>query len=489
MDTTALVAWIAFSVYVVLTTALAFVGMRKTRDLRGFAIGNRDMGPGLVGITLAASVASTATFVINPGFVWHDGVSALLFFGVAGGAGVIAGLVVLSPGFRRLGDRHAALTLPHWIGSRFDSAGLRTYFSVLNLVLAVSFVVLIVKGSALVMQITLGLDYATSVFVVVGFVFSYIAMGGTYAHAYTNAVQGAMMIAVAIALFASGLPMLVSGELFSNLAAQDPALLEVVNPNSTLFGSFFDVFVCGFVVSFGLVCQPHILTKALYLRSDRDMRRYLVVAALVGVTFSSILFAGLYARALLPEVATQDSVMALYIAQAFPPAVGALISVALLAAGMSTMDGILVSASTIAGHDLALGMLGRWLETDVQRERVALRASRLLLAIMGIVALVMALDPPELVGLFAQAGIYGLVAASMAPLTFGVLVRDVPRAWVWVAAVAGPMIHFTLYATLEGLNPAASATAGIAASFVLVGAGVLIERRRPAPVRAALGAR
>ena len=100
---TEVVAWVAFVVYLVSTTGLALVGMRKTKDMRGFAIGNRDMSPVLVGITLAASVASTATFVINPGFVWADGVSALLFFGLAGGAGVITGLIVLSPGFRKTG--------------------------------------------------------------------------------------------------------------------------------------------------------------------------------------------------------------------------------------------------------------------------------------------------------------------------------------------------------------------------------------------------
>ena len=73
-------AWLAFGAYLVITTGLALRGMRKTKSLAGFALGNGDMGPLLVGITLAASVASTATFVINPGFVWKDGLSALLHF-------------------------------------------------------------------------------------------------------------------------------------------------------------------------------------------------------------------------------------------------------------------------------------------------------------------------------------------------------------------------------------------------------------------------
>ena len=59
--------------YVGLVYWLSWIGMRRTRDMQGFAIGNKDMSPYLIGITLAASISSTATFVINPGFVYVHG--------------------------------------------------------------------------------------------------------------------------------------------------------------------------------------------------------------------------------------------------------------------------------------------------------------------------------------------------------------------------------------------------------------------------------
>lgn len=473
------IAWLAFGAYLLVTTGLALRGMKKTGDLASFALGDRDMGPLLVGVTLAASIASTATFVINPGFVWKDGLSALLHFGVAGSLGVIVGLVLLSRGFRRLGEEHRALTLPHWVGSRFGSRGLRTYFAALNLALAVAFVVLIVKGSALVMQATLGLGYVTSVVLVVGFVFSYILLGGTYAHAYTNALQGSIMAVVALLLFFSGLHLFSDGGLAGFAAAlsqQDASLVAVTNPNSPLFDSPWEVFVCGFVVSYGLVCQPHILVKSLYLRSESDLRRYLVIGSGVGLLFAMVLVVGLYARVAYPELdVAQDAVMPVYIQRAFSPTVGALISVALLAAGMSTMDGILVSASTIAGHDLVLGLLGRRVSEE-GRPRVALVASRVVLVIMAAVSFALALDPPRLVGLFAQAGIYGLVAASVAPVTFGIFARDVPTRWVWASSLLGPAVHFALYLGVGVPNPAVSATLGVVASCATLGLGVLLAR-------------
>jgi sodium/pantothenate symporter len=319
-------AWLVFGAYIVATTVLALRGMRQTQDLAGFAIGGGSMGPILVGVTLAAAVSSTATFVINPGFVYADGLAALLHFGVAGYGGVIAGLLVLSKGFRRIGSKVRALTLPHWVGARYDSPGLRTYLALLNLVLAVTFCVLIVKGSALVMQHTLGLGYGASVAVIVVFVFTYILLGGTY----TNALQGSIMALVALLVFGSGVGLLFAEPgLFARLAAQDPNLVAVVNPSSALFGSPWEIFVCGFVVSFGLVCQPHILTKSLYLRRDEDHTRYLVVAGIVGTSFTLMLVVGLWARARFPDIPSQDAVIAVYIAQTFTPYVGAFISVAL----------------------------------------------------------------------------------------------------------------------------------------------------------------
>jgi len=470
-------AWIVFGVYLVGTAALAFRGMMKTKDLEGFALGKRDMGPALVGVALAAAVASTATFVINPGFVYKHGLSALLHFGFAASLGVSLGLIVMSKRFRQHGERTRALTLPHWIGARYQSPGLRTYFAILNLLLAITFVVLIIKGSALVMQFTLGLSYPVSVSVIVAFVFSYILIGGTYAHVYTNMLQGMMMVVVAAALVGSGLHLLGDGDLGAKLLAQDPHFLDAFRPESGLFTDAWDVLICPFIIGFALVCQPHILMKSLYLKSERAVNTYLWVAVLVGTVFSAILLVGIWAKVGLPAaVPVQDAVVSVYIQHAFPDSVAVFISVALLAAGMSTMDGILVGASSIAGNDIFLGALGQRLMpnlTQTEREQKALAASRYILVAIGVIAFLIALDPPELVGLFGQMGIYGLVAASLAPLILGMFMEDLHRLDVTLAAVIGPLVHFLHYGIVtwgQGtfINPSVTSTEGIAASFVVL---------------------
>ena len=45
---------------------------------------------------------------------------------------------------------------------------------------------MIVFGAAKVMQFSMGVSYPWAVAIVVCVVFSYVFLGGTYAHAYTN---------------------------------------------------------------------------------------------------------------------------------------------------------------------------------------------------------------------------------------------------------------------------------------------------------------
>jgi hypothetical protein len=78
------IAFCLLAVYLAALAVLAVAGMRKTTSLSSFAIGNRDMGPVLVGVVMASSIASTATFVINPGFVYGLGAASFvpIVFGV-----------------------------------------------------------------------------------------------------------------------------------------------------------------------------------------------------------------------------------------------------------------------------------------------------------------------------------------------------------------------------------------------------------------------
>jgi SSS family solute:Na+ symporter/sodium/pantothenate symporter len=459
---------------------LSWLGMKKATTASGFAIGNRDMGPIFVGIVMAASIASTATFVINPGFVYTHGLSALLHYGVAAQAGVAFGLLAVCKGFRKLGEAHGCLTIPDWIRVRYGSPRLASAFAWLNL-LSIAFVVLILVGCAMLLAALLDISYLVALVAVLGVVFSYVLLGGAYAHAYTNVVQCGMMVAVAVALFVSGLHHFDGGFLHA-LRSVSPSWAAPVNPDSDLYGSVFAVFVSAFVVTFALMLQPHVLTKALYLRSEKDMRRFIATTVVIGLLFGLCLFVGVYARLDGAEhtLARQDRVVTDYVLAVFGGGTGgemiaAVMVVTLLAAGMSTLDGILVAIAAVVSHDLVM----RGKANDDPKK--GLLASRVALVGVGLASFVLAIDPPQLVGLFAQRGVYALAAASFVPIVFGVLVRGhVPAMLVAIAAGTGVVVHLVLPLVAHVPNPAVSATWAILAS-TMVGLVGLLAVRASAP--------
>lgn len=437
-------AWGLFALYVAVTSALAWRGGRQTGgSAAGFAIGSGRMSPWVAGMTLGACLASSATFVLFPGFVYADGLAALVGFTLPLVAGIALGLVALGPRFQRIGAAAGALTLPHWLGARYDSPLLRRVFSGLN-VLNVAYLVLITVGCGYVMERALGVPYAASVVGIVAFVFAYTGFGGAWAHAFTNTLQGAVMLVVALLLFSSGLGWWADGAVTAELSASGWTA-----PGSPLFSSSAEVWLVPFVMGAALATQPHLLTKALYVEGPRALRTTTAVGVGTFAVFCLVLFAGVYARLALPAGLPQDQVMAAYLQVAFPwEPLGALVSVAILAASMSTMDGLLVALSASVANDLLPG-----------RGSVAL--NRLVLAGLAVATLALSLTPPDLVLILGQLGVYGLVAAGAGPLLAGLFVQGPLRAGPALASAGLALaVHFGL--SLGGVTPNPGVSAAIA---------------------------
>ncbi|PIE38148.1 MAG: sodium:solute symporter [Gammaproteobacteria bacterium] len=444
--------------------------MRRTHSAEGFAIGNKDMSPYLVGITLAASISSTATFVINPGFVYVHGLSAYVHYAVAGALGILSAFLVLTRGFLRLGEAKNAVTIPQWIYHRYGHRGFSLFFAIINL-LSITFVVLILVGCSLLVTGLFPVEQKVALIAVLVFVFSYVLMGGTYAHAYTNTLQGLMMLGVTVLLFAHGWHYM-EGGFFASIASVGEDYAKMINPSSDLYYSVFSVFISGFIVTFALMLQPHILTKVLYLRSERDIGRFIGTTVVVGTVFTLMLMIGFYARLAGLDIPAQDTVVRDYLLHEFSQSTWGsyllvFIFVTLLAAGMSTLDGILVALSAMVATDIV-----KPLKPSVD----GLKVSRWVLVAVGLIALLLAWEPPALIGLFAQKGVYGLAAASLVPLLFGVLWRgDLPLWVVVVATLIGLVLHLLFNLTGAVTNPAVSASYGILCSvaFTLAALGVL----------------
>jgi sodium/pantothenate symporter len=81
-ETWSLYVSILLVVYAIVIIFFVVRGMRKTKNIDDFAIGSEGFPAWAVGLSLAASMTSAATFIINPGFIALYGFAGIISFGI-----------------------------------------------------------------------------------------------------------------------------------------------------------------------------------------------------------------------------------------------------------------------------------------------------------------------------------------------------------------------------------------------------------------------
>ncbi len=467
--------WIVIALYAAAILTIAVRGARKTTNIQDFALGSLFFSPTAVGLSLAASMTSAATFIINPGFVSLYGWSGFISMGVALPLAAVVSLVVLTKGFRKHGQAVKAMTMAQWMQTRYQSRGFGVWFGLLSLLL-MTFIVLIAVGLTKVLSSTLNIPELYALIGIVIFIFGYMMFGGANSMVYTNTVQALLMLVVAFILLGSGYEHFKDGVtgFIDKLSSIDPKLAQTTNDSSFLFRDYFEIFVTQMIVGVAIVCQPHIVTKSLLLKDDASVNRYLAVGVTVQLLFFLVVFTGFYARITFPDLTNNgtpipmDGMMSAYVAEYFPVWVGLIVVMGLLSAGVSTLEGLIQSVSTTITVDLL----------QLKESPKLLLINRLVIVLMAVATIFMAwnqlVNPKLSVGIFAQNGVYAYFSAAFVPILMGLFYKDVPLRAVVGASVVAVAVHFSMYygqlpvpfTQATGENPGVAAAVAIVAAMI-----------------------
>lgn len=481
-----LAGWILVSVYALTILFFVIRGAKKITNINDYALGSVIFSPWAVGLSLAASITSAATFIINPGFVALYGISGVLSMAFALPLAALISLVVLTKGFRNHGNLVKALTMAQWMKTRYKSPAYGLFFAFLSLLL-ITFVVLICVGLTKVLSSTLNIREFYALVGVVVFVFGYMMFGGANSMVYTNTIQAVLMLIVAFILLGSGYQHFSDGVhgFLSKLSAIDPLLTSTTNESSFLFRDYFEIFVTQFIVGIAIICQPHILTKSLLLKKDEDVRTYLVVGTSVQLLFFLVVITGLYIRLAFPDLSIDgtripmDGLVSAYVVSEFPVWIGLIVVMGLISAGLSTLEGLIQSLSTTITKDILEPLFGTVLGMkDEGGSNVFI--NKMVIVILGIIAIIVSWDqlinPKLSVGIFAQNGVYAYFSAAFVPIFFGTFYKDIPVKAVVSASVVAVVVHFSMYygqlaipfTKATGENPGVAAATAIIFSVLTV---------------------
>lgn len=471
-------------------------GARKTKSMADYAVGSVQFSPYMVGLSLAAASTSAATFIINPGFITLYGISGILTFAVFLPLGKYISLILMTKRFRQQGINVKALSMAQWIGRRYNTQAGAILFAVLSLLL-VSFMVLICVGMTKVISQALQIGEMPALAGIVIFVFGYMMFGGANSMVYTNTIQAFLKLVVAVIMLGSGYTYFSEGihQFLDKLNQIDPFLTATTNPKSPLFRDYFEIIFCPFIVGIAIVCQPHIITKSLLLKSDEDVNKYLTTGILAEIIFFSVVIVGLFARLSFPDLMNNgvamkmDGIIPAYVVKEFPIWLGLVVVFGLISSGLATFEGLIQSLSTtittdIIGHfgfgksDVGSTPTSDFSNPKSTEGRRLMFLNKIVIICLAILTFFLTkeqlLNPKLSVGIFAQLGVYAFFSAAFMPVLMGIFLKDVPTIAPMTAAIVAVVVHFGTYfggitPYLQGLvkNPAVSATYAICSSTII----------------------
>jgi sodium/proline symporter len=315
--------------------------------------------------------------------------------------------------------------------------------------------------SGLVMfEIFLGLSPFWALLITTTVLLFYVVLGGAHADILTDGVQGFMMLILAIVvivlvLTGSGVDGGLSG-LIDRLETQNSNLVQPLNPESALTHSWWSIIAVLFAhIPLGLL--PHLGNKLWALKGVGDQRTFIKLAFLFGLTLGMMGLGGLLARgllgdALLLEGANPNQALPLVFIELFPTWLAALVGVGILAAIMSTADGLVVSSSQIVANDLYRRSIAPRLKKPPSEDRLdqqVLTISRVTTVFVLVITMGMAWTLMETnIALIVWIGTGGMMAAFAGPLVVGALWRGVTRAGAYTGLASGFVTFLILHTQL-----------------------------------------
>lgn len=466
-------------ILVVYFVGMLFLGAwfnRRVRSKRDYFIARGKLGPATIGFSFSATQMSGSSYM---GAVGTEKVLGYNFSpaAVSSAAAPWFSYILMGRRLRRVAGRIKSVTIADVFEARFYSASAGLVCTLIMLIAFIPMIAAQFKAAGNVFEVVLGMDYVAGLVLFGGIVIMYTVLGGMRAVAWTDLIQGLIMI-VGFAILA---PVAVSAaggfaEMHRRYAELNPKAISFVGHMSAVWvvSSFL---VWGF---FQIGGSPAAVTRFLIPKDDHTLKGAMVYS----VFFQSFIYvsATLVAIAggvLLPNLEQPDLTVPTLVAELLPPHLGGIIIAAVMGAMMSTVDSILLLSGSLVVENIYV----RSMKRKVNRRR-GLRIARVVTLAIGVMALAFALEPPAailwivtmsfslmasaftfpfLLGLWwpratREGGLAGMIGGAIACVFWYVLGYLEHRSfdnWVWGLwpALVGPAVSLVLVVVISRLTP------------------------------------
>jgi len=355
---------LAIALYALILIGIGVVASRRMKDLRDYYAAGKQLSFWSVAFSARATGESAWLLLGLTGMGAALGVKA--FWVVLGEVvGVSAAWFLMARRFRRLtGPEHYdAITIPDYLEGRFadTTQKVRTFAAFALVVFVTIYVSAQIDATGQAFETFLGWNYFVGALVGFTVVMVYLVSGGFLAVAWSDVFQGALMFAglVVLPIVALGGAGGIDG-VTTALQAADPNLLSWTGG-----GGFTAVSIAGIasltLIGLGFMGSPQIFARFLAIRDESEIASGAAVALVWTVLADSgAVCVGLIGRAVLMDSGgdvvavlgnNAEDVLPRLVEATFPPFLVGIYIAIVLSAIMSTVDSLLILASSAAVRD------------------------------------------------------------------------------------------------------------------------------------------
>jgi len=418
--------FVVLAIYFLILLGIGFFASKRVSNITDYYVGGKKLNYWIAALSARSTGESGWLLIGVTGMGALIGVSALWIV-VGEVLGVWLSWKFMAKKFKRMTDEYDSITIPDFLVSHFKST---THTIRIIAATALSLFVIIYVSAQIditgkTFESFLGLNYYTGIGIGFGIVIMYIFSGGFLAVAWSDFFQGSLMF-VGLLLLPVVTYFSLSGDtsIVDGLRSIDPALLNIWGAGGlTLMNG---VAILGLLsIGIGFMGSPQVYVRFISIRDEAEIEKGKWVALFYTLlTDTAAVMIGILGRYMLTQAGDNpelilgnaaENVLALVLGQVMPTLIIGIYIAAVLSAVMSTVDSLLVVASSAVTRDFYQQIF----HPNVDEQRLMGLSKKVTLA-LAILALIVALcvsvlSPTRTVFWFVIFGWSG-IAATFCPV-------------------------------------------------------------------------
>ena len=429
---------------------MAFIGWyagRKTNNIGDFFVLSGKAGVVVSGIAYFSTQFSMGTFLGTPGTIYGVGYAGMAISVPGAVFCMILPALLIGRKLITLGHKYGFLTMADYLTDRYHSKNMSGVLGVMMLFFLVPMMGAQIIGAGVIVHVFTGLPEWVGVVGMGIIVILYCMTGGMKGAMMTDVIQGSLMIATAVVTF---IVSIVMGGGFSNinhtLQSMNEAYLTFPGANGYMPWTYY---ISNIVLwSFFTMGQPHLFTKFFAMKDHKTMFKAILLGT-AGMFFSATLieWAGVNGIASIQNIEKADQIIPMILQRGMNPFLASIFIAGIVAAGMSTIDGILVTTTGAVTRDIYQKIINK-----NATDEAVMSLSKVVTVIIGIVVICFGVFQPGSIfeiNLFAFSG----MAIFVVPILFGIYWKKATAKGAVAAVIVGiiSLLLFTLNPSVKAL--------------------------------------